>query len=97
LDQQKLWHKLDLFAFLLGGAKISRPFVILRFVRTSHLARLICILPSHPNFAHYATGSDGNSDGPSVRISSIDSVVPVSAGRKTIDEKQAQHFRQSQT
>jgi hypothetical protein len=45
---------------------------------------------------HYATRSDGNSEGSSVRISFTDP-APVSTGKLTIDEKQTQHFGQSQT
>ena len=55
-----------------------------------------CILPSHAKFTHYATRSDGNSEGSSVRISFTDS-APVSTGKLTMDEKQTQHFGQSQT
>jgi len=47
-------------------------------------------------FTHYATRSDGNSEGSSVPISFTDP-APVSTGKLTMDEKQTQHFGQSQT
>jgi hypothetical protein len=43
----------------------------------------------------YATKSDGNDEGSSVRTPFIDS-VSMSVGNETRDEKQTQHFGQSQ-
>jgi hypothetical protein len=45
---------------------------------------------------HYATSSGGNSEGFSVRIHPSLNSVSVSAEKETTDEKQAQHFGQSQ-
>jgi hypothetical protein len=53
------------------------------------------ILPSRAKFAHYATSSDGNNDESSGRIS-FTNFPSVSAEKETTDEKQAQHFGQSQ-
>jgi len=52
-------------------------------------ARHGTVLPSQ------ATSSDGNSEGSSVKMSRSGFLL-VSAGRETTDEKQAQHFWQSQ-
>jgi hypothetical protein len=52
-------------------------------------ARVAAVLPG------YATSSDGNSEGSSVKISFSGSVL-VSVGKETTKEKQAQHFGQCQ-